>query len=51
VYKTDWSWSALFADLDNDGWKDLFVSNGIPRDITNLDFTGLPQQSVQPGRV
>jgi len=39
VYKTDWSWSALFADLDNDGWKDLFITNGIPRDITNLDFT------------
>ncbi|QHT67380.1 VCBS repeat-containing protein [Rhodocytophaga rosea] len=39
VYKTDWSWSALFADLDNDGWKDLFVSNGIPKDITNIDFT------------
>jgi hypothetical protein len=39
VYKTDWSWSALFADLDNDGWKDLFVSNGIPKDITNMDFT------------
>jgi hypothetical protein len=38
VYKTDWSWSALFADLDNDGWKDLFVSNGIPKDITNMDF-------------
>ncbi|MCU0353821.1 MAG: VCBS repeat-containing protein [Cytophagales bacterium] len=38
VYKTDWSWSALLADLDNDGWKDLFVSNGIPRDVTNLDF-------------
>ncbi len=39
VSKTDWSWSALFADLDNDGWKDLFISNGIPKDITNSDFT------------
>jgi len=35
---TDWSWAPLFADFDNDGWKDLFVTNGIPRDITNLDF-------------
>ncbi|HZF66322.1 MAG TPA: VCBS repeat-containing protein, partial [Chitinophagaceae bacterium] len=38
VYKTDWSWSPLFADLDNDGWKDLYITNGIPRDITNNDF-------------
>lgn len=35
---TDWSWAPLFADFDNDGWKDLFISNGIFRDITNLDF-------------
>jgi len=38
VSGTDWSWAPLFADFDNDGWKDLFVSNGILRDITNLDF-------------
>src|SRR5690554_3820726 len=38
VSNTDWSWAALFADFDNDGWKDLFVTNGFPRDYTNLDF-------------
>lgn len=38
VSNTDWSWSPLFADLDNDGWKDLYITNGIRRDITNLDF-------------
>ena len=38
VSNTDWSWAPLFADFDNDGWKDLFISNGILRDITNLDF-------------
>lgn len=38
ISNTDWSWSALLADYDNDGWKDLFVSNGYVRDYTNLDF-------------
>ena len=35
---TDWSWAPFFADFDNDGWKDLFVTNGILKDMTNLDF-------------
>ncbi|HNR06244.1 MAG TPA: VCBS repeat-containing protein [Saprospiraceae bacterium] len=34
---TDWSWSSLFADFDNDGWKDLFITNGLMRDIRNKD--------------
>ncbi|AQG80054.1 VCBS repeat-containing protein [Spirosoma montaniterrae] len=38
VSNTDWSWAALFADFDNDGWKDLFVSNGYARDYTNMEF-------------
>ncbi|HTE23908.1 VCBS repeat-containing protein [Flavitalea sp.] len=38
VSNTDWSWSALFADFDNDGAKDLFVTNGYLRESTNLDF-------------
>lgn len=38
VSNTDWSWAALFADFDNDGWKDLFVTNGYRRDYTNMDF-------------
>ncbi|MEX2410808.1 MAG: VCBS repeat-containing protein [Candidatus Paceibacterota bacterium] len=37
VAKTDWSWAALFADLDNDGYNDLFVSNGMPRRPNDLD--------------
>ena len=35
---TDWSWGPLFADFDNDGNKDLFISNGIRREINNRDF-------------
>ncbi|MDQ3017281.1 MAG: VCBS repeat-containing protein, partial [Bacteroidota bacterium] len=38
VEATDWSWGALFADFDNDGWKDLFVANGIYQDLTDQDF-------------
>ncbi|WP_460969498.1 VCBS repeat-containing protein [Spirosoma migulaei] len=38
VSNTDWSWAGLFADFDNDGWKDLFVSNGYARDYTNMEF-------------
>ncbi|MBK9014606.1 MAG: VCBS repeat-containing protein [Saprospiraceae bacterium] len=38
VFRTDWSWSGLFADMDNDGLKDLFVTNGYRREITNSDF-------------
>jgi enediyne biosynthesis protein E4 len=38
ISNTDWSWSPLFADFDNDGLKDLFISNGYRRDNTNLQF-------------
>ncbi|MEQ9424629.1 MAG: VCBS repeat-containing protein [Cyclobacteriaceae bacterium] len=38
VAATDWSWSALFADYNNDGKQDLFISNGIPRRPNDLDY-------------
>jgi hypothetical protein len=38
VYATDWSWAALLADLDNDGHKDLFITNGIYRRPNDLDY-------------
>ena len=38
VAKTDWSWGAFIVDLDNDGLKDIFVSNGIFRDVTDQDY-------------
>ena len=48
VATTDWSWSSLLADLDNDGWKDLFITNGIMRRPNDLDYIKyLSNQEVQ----
>ncbi|MBZ5858945.1 VCBS repeat-containing protein [Flavihumibacter profundi] len=47
ISNTDWSWSALLADYDNDGWKDLYVTNGYYRDYTNLDFINYMNEYVQ----
>ena len=38
VAATDWSWSPLFADFDNDGNKDLFIGNGYPKAVNDLDY-------------
>ena len=38
VYATDWSWSTLLFDFDNDGYKDIFVSNGIPKRMNDIDY-------------
>lgn len=38
ISKTDWSWAPVFADFDNDGWKDLYITNGIRKDIRNIDW-------------
>jgi hypothetical protein len=38
VAYTNWSWSALFADFDNDGRKDIFISNGYPKQVNDLDY-------------
>ena len=52
ISSTDWSWGPLFTDLDNDGWKDIFISNGTRREINNRDFflkidkKGVPDDST-----
>lgn len=45
VFQTEWSWSPLFADFDNDGFKDLIVTNGFPRDVTDRDFISFRSKS------
>ncbi len=46
VAETEWSWAPLIADFDNDGWKDLYVTNGIKRDITDWDYKVFVLDSV-----
>jgi enediyne biosynthesis protein E4 len=48
IEATDWSWAALFADFDLDGWKDLFITNGIARRPNDLDYLKfISNQTVQ----
>ena len=47
IFETDWSWAPLFADFDNDGMKDLFIGNGIPGDVTNMDMSELWTKTVR----
>ncbi|APQ19305.1 VCBS repeat-containing protein [Maribacter hydrothermalis] len=47
ISNTDWSWAPLFADFDNDGFKDLYITNGYFRDYTNLDFINYMENFVQ----
>jgi len=45
VQATDWSWSVLLADFNNDGWKDMHITNGIGRDFINADFLEFSQET------
>lgn len=47
VAHTDWSWAPLLVDADNDGWRDLLVSNGLPRDMSDLDFMAYRKNTAQ----
>ncbi len=46
VAQTDWSWSALIFDMDNDGYKDILVTNGLYHDLTNQDFLNYFANSI-----
>ena len=50
VSNTDWSWSPLFADFDNDGHKDLFISNGLKRDFRNNDFRNFKLKRLEQAK-
>ena len=45
VAETDWSWTPLVQDFDNDGYRDLIVTNGFPRDVTDHDFIAFRNRS------
>ncbi len=47
VAATDWSWSSLFADFDNDGYKDIFISNGIRRDMTDSEYIQFKRDTIE----
>jgi len=47
VYQTDWSWSGLIFDMDNDGLRDLYVSNGYRRDVNDRDFMDFTLPDIQ----
>jgi hypothetical protein len=47
IAKTDWSWAPLIADFDNDGFNDLFITNGIEHDLSNQDFRNQMKANIQ----
>jgi hypothetical protein len=47
IQETDWSWSVLMADFDNDGWKDIHITNGLGKDVTNNDYTTFINSETQ----
>lgn len=51
VSATDWSWSALFADFDNDGLKDIFIGNGYPKAVNDLDYQLAANSAQRAGQM
>ena len=49
ISETDWSWSVLMADFDNDGWKDVHITNGLGRDMINHDFISFAMSTYGSG--
>ena len=49
ISQTDWSWTPLVADFDNDGFRDIIITNGFPKDITDHDFVTYRQDAFAAG--
>lgn len=49
ISETDWSWSVLMADFDNDGWKDMYITNGLAKDVTNNDYAAFRSEQSAAG--
>jgi len=51
IFATDWSWAALWMDFDNDGLKDLFISNGIPKRMNDMDYVNFVSGEQVQGKI
>ena len=51
IYATDWSWAPLFMDFDNDGYKDIFISNGIPKRMNDIDYLNYFYETDNPQEI
>jgi len=47
ISSTDWSWAPIVQDFDNDGYRDIIITNGYPKDITDHDFIAFREKSIQ----
>ena len=51
VAHTDWSWAPLLMDADNDGYRDLLITNGLPKDMSDMDFMAYRKNAVATARM
>jgi hypothetical protein len=47
IATTDWSWGSIFADFNNDGWKDVYIVNGYRKDVTDQDYFNFFRDSIE----
>ncbi|MBP6680670.1 MAG: CRTAC1 family protein [Saprospiraceae bacterium] len=47
IATTDWSWGSIMADFDNDGWKDVYITNGYRKDVSDLDYFNFFRDSIE----